>query len=71
MPLGVVCGIVCAVGTIPRCFMPPSFLRIVTTTATTFVCLIPLSWFFVLNVEERHFIAQKLSATLTDYLRNE
>lgn len=67
MPLGVVCGIVCAVGIVPRCFMPPSFLRIVVTTVTTLVCLLPLSWFFVLNVDERLFVVQKLSSTVNRF----
>ena len=67
MPLGVVCGIVCAVGIVPRCFMPPSFLRIVVTTMTTLACLVPLSWFFVLSVDERLFVAQKLSATVSRF----
>ena len=64
IPLSVVCGIVCAVGSVPRCFMPPSFLRIVVTTVVTLAGLIPLSWFLVLNVDERLFVAQKFSAII-------
>ena len=67
MPLGVVCGIVCAVGIVPRCFMPPSFLRIIVTTMTTLACLFPLSWFFVLSVDERLFVVKKLSATVSRF----
>ena len=67
IPLGVVCGIVCAVGSVPRCFMPPSFLRIVVTTIVTLAGLIPLSWFLVLNVDERFFVAQKFSAMINRF----
>ena len=67
IPLVVVCGLVCAVGIVPHWVMPPSFLRIVVTTATTLVCLLPLSWFFVLNVDERLFILQKFSAMINRF----
>ena len=65
IPLCVVCVIVCIVGFIPRCFMPPSFLRVVATTVATLVGLIPLSWFFVLNADERCYVSRKLT-TLSD-----
>ena len=67
IPLGAVCGLVCAVGSVPRCFMPPSFLRIVVTTIVTLAGLIPLSWFFVLNVDERLFVVQKFSAMINRF----
>ncbi len=69
VPLGVVCGIVCAIGSIPRCFMPPSFLRIMVTTAVTLVGLFPLSWYLVLNVNERVFVAQRFSATINRFIK--
>ena len=64
IPLVVVCVIVCAVGLVPRYFMPPSLLRIATTTAITLTVLIPLSWYLVLNGEERLFIVQKVSSVI-------
>ena len=67
IPLGVVCVIICAVGFVPRYFMPPSFLRIVVTTIVTLAGLIPLSWFLVLNVDERLFVEQKFSAMINRF----
>ena len=69
IPLGMVCGIVCTVGSVPRYFMPPSFLRIVVTTIVTLVGLFPLSWFLVLNVNERLFVKQKFSAIINRFRR--
>ena len=67
IPLCMVCGIVCAVGFVPRCFMPPSLLRIVVTTIVTLAGLIPFSWFLVLNVDERLFVVQKFSAIVNRF----
>lgn len=67
VPLGVVCGIVCTIGYIPRCFMPPSLLRIIVTTAATLVVLLPLSWCLVLNLNEREFVAHRISATINRF----
>lgn len=67
VPLGVVCGIVCAIGSVPRCFMPPSLLRIMVTTAVILAGLFPLSWYFVLNVDERLFVARRLSSTINRF----
>ncbi len=69
IPLGVVCVIVCAVGFVPRYFMPPSILRVVATTLITFVGLIPLSWYFVLNGDERLFLVQKFAIIVARFKR--
>lgn len=67
IPLGVVCGIVCAVGFVPRYFMPPSFLRIIVTTIVTLAGLLPLSWFLVLNLDERLFVTRKISSMINRF----
>ena len=67
VPLGVVCGIVCAIGFVPRCFMPPSLLRIIVTTAVSLAGFLPLSWCLVLNVDERLFVAQRFSAAINRF----
>lgn len=69
LPLGVVSMAVCAVGFFPRCFMAASFLRIVVTTVTTLAALIPLSWFLVLNTEERAFLVKRLSSFASRFRR--
>ena len=66
-PLAVICGIVCAVGSVPRCFMQPSFLRIVVTTIVTLAGMIPLSWFLVLNVDERLIVGEKFSVMINSF----
>ena len=60
IPLSVVSLIACAIGLIPRCFMEQSFARVIVTTVITLMSLIPLSWLFVLNEDEKNFVARKL-----------
>jgi hypothetical protein len=62
-------GIVCTLGAIPRCFMAPSFMRIVVTTIVTIAGFLPLSWFVVLNDNERHFVSQKIAALINKVRR--
>jgi hypothetical protein len=64
MPLAFISGIVCALGVMPRCFMVPSFMRIVMTTLVTLIGLLPLSWFVALNDNERLFVSQKIAALI-------
>ncbi len=59
IPLSFVSGIACMVGLLPRCFMEQSFARVIVTTVITLLGLMPLSWFFVLNEDEKNFIARK------------
>ena len=67
IPLGMVCVIVCAIGSVPRYFMPPSFLRIIVTTIVTLAGLLPLSWFLVLNLDERLFVTRKFSSMINRF----
>lgn len=69
MPIAIMSGIVCTLGAIPRCFMAPSFMRIVVTTIVTIAGFLPLSWFVVLNDNERHFVSQKIAALINKVRR--
>lgn len=55
--LTVLCG---TIGYLPQFLMGPSLLRIGVTTALVEAVLIPLSWFLVLNRDERAFVRSKL-----------
>ena len=69
VPLGVVSLVTCAIGFIPHYFLAPSFLRIVVTTLVVFLCLVPLSWLFVLNVYEREFVSNRFTALISRIAR--
>ena len=60
LPLVLVGGAAMCVGGIPRFLLMPSFARIVVTTLLTEVALLPLAWYFVLNVQERGFVSSKI-----------
>lgn len=47
------------VGFVPRLFMQPSFIRVVTTTVCSEIVFLPMVWFFVLSEVERKKIAYK------------
>jgi hypothetical protein len=49
--------------------MAPSFMRIVVTTIVTIAGFLPLSWFVVLNDNERHFVSQKIAALINKVRR--
>lgn len=61
-PISLVVLLASAVGTIPLCFMPSGFFRIVLVTLLSELALFPASWFLVLNAEERAFVVEKLRA---------
>ena len=63
-PLMVVCTVACLVGLTPRCFMRPSFYRIVVTSMATLMSLGVISWHFVIKDEERLFLRKKFSTVL-------
>lgn len=60
LPLAVVVSLSLSVGAIPRCFMAQSFMRIILTTMVVEIMLIPVSWMFLLDEEERSFIRKKV-----------
>ena len=59
LPLAMVIAITLIAGRLPQYFMAPSFVRIITTTVFAEGVLLPLSWFLVLNKEERSMVAAK------------
>ena len=46
-------------GSIPRLFMPASFLRVCVTTVFCEFVFLPLTWFILLSNEERRFVVEK------------
>lgn len=64
MPLVVVTVLVLVAGYVPQLLMAASFIRIVVTTMACEVVLIPLSWFIVLDNEERQYVKNKLNKFL-------
>ncbi len=60
IPLCIVSMLTYVVGMLPRYLIKPSFGRVVITTIVVLFGFIPLSWFFVLNSEERMYVYQKL-----------
>ena len=52
------------VGLLPRLFMQMSFARLVVSTALSLAALLPASWLFVLNGEERLFVQGKIRAAV-------
>ena len=43
-----------------NCFLSPCFARVVVTTFACEIVFLPVSWFFVLDLEERVFIEEKV-----------
>jgi O-antigen/teichoic acid export membrane protein len=60
IPLGVLSITGSAVGILPSIFMRPSFFRIVITTIVTLSVFCPLVWYFVLSMDERMFLRNKM-----------
>lgn len=54
-----------AVGCLPRVFLEASFIRVVLTTLVVEMVLLPLTWRFVFDSEERHFVCDRLRAVLS------
>ena len=54
---------VCA-GGLPRCYMRPSFVRVMVTTICVEMVFLPLAWRFSLNVAERAFVSNRIPAVL-------
>lgn len=59
MPLFLVICICSILGLFPRLILGDSLIRVICTTIVCEIVLLPLSWFLVLNAEERDFVSQK------------
>jgi hypothetical protein len=55
--IGLASGIV---GYLPQTIMQQSFMRICVTTILSELTLMPLAWFYVLDVDERSYVRKKL-----------
>ncbi len=56
--LSIFCG---ALGYLPRLFMPGGFIRVVVTTLVCEAAFLPLSWFLMLDADEKAYIVDKIS----------
>ena len=64
IPLALLIATSTAVGLVPMALLPPSFLRIVITTASVEFALLPLTWFFMFDASERQFVRSKFLSRL-------
>lgn len=62
VPLFVATGLTVLVGTLPRLFMTASFMRMVVTTVFSLASFLPISWYLVLDHDERDFVCAKVRA---------
>ena len=67
VPLGVAIVLAGLAACLPRLLMGPSFGRIVITTLMAEAVLLPLSWYVVLNAEEREFVHDKAILFLSKF----
>ena len=64
VPLALLIAASTAAGLVPMAFLPPSFWRVVATTACVEAALLPLTWFFMFDDSERSFVRSKLLGRL-------
>lgn len=69
MPIFFVTVLPVMIGFVPRMFMAASFLRIITTTALVEVVFLPLSWYLVLEKNERLYFTEKASGYFKKHFR--
>ena len=60
IPLGVITLITCGIGIVSRLFLAQSFWRLIVTTAVVVASIVPLSWFILLDLEEKCYCKRKL-----------
>lgn len=64
LPISVVALIGVGVAYIPHLFLDPCFLRVLLTVAIGELVLVPLTWFWVIDDEEKQYIREKSSKVL-------
>lgn len=64
LPIMLLSLVVVAFGAIPRFLLPASLLRIVITTVVCEVVFLPSAWLFVLQQDERAYIADRFSKVI-------
>lgn len=69
-PLFIVTGFSCAAGYVPKYLMDTSIMRMMVTSIFSLATLLPLSWWIVLNGEEKAFLKAKLQAIVLKFSRN-
>lgn len=62
IPIVTVCLISGLIAAIPHYMLAPTFMRIVVVTIVTELAIFPLSWYCVLNREEKNFIIDRFIA---------
>lgn len=63
-PLMILAVIEILIGCVPRCFMGPSFSRVVATTLVCESVLIVCTWIFLLDSDERVYLSARLTRLL-------
>ena len=69
VPLSIAIVLSGIVAYVPHFLMRPDFLRIVITTVFAEVVLLPLSWYVILNDDEREFVKEKMQKLLFKHNR--
>ena len=69
IPLLLVICVAGPIALVPHMFMTATLARVVVTTLLTEIVLLPLSWYIVLNAEERAFVSEKIALTKEKFLR--
>ena len=69
-PLLLCSGVTLVIAWLPQLFLVPSLIRIGITTVISEVVLLPLVWYFVLDMEERVFVKEKIKLLLRKRLAN-
>lgn len=60
LPIGILVVVTASVGCLPRLFFTPSFVRIVITTLVCESVFIPITWFVLLDAEEREYVRGRI-----------
>lgn len=68
LPLCAVAVLSMGMGLLPRLFMAMSFVRLIVSIGVSLITLLPLSWFWVFDDEERHFVRLRVCAVVRKLL---
>jgi len=60
LPIACLLGLTYMLGAAARLFMQPCFIRIVITTVICEIVMLPLTWLFILDAEEKDYVIQHI-----------
>ena len=60
LPIMFVLAVAVGVGVLPHFSLDPSFMRVCVTTGLVELTLLPLSWFLILETEEREYLLARI-----------